>query len=142
MIPKQLVERLRALSEPVPVPARLPTAAEVAAAEAELGRRFHPDLRQYLLELSDVVFGALEPVTLTSPDSHTHLATVCDDAWEGYDVPRELLPFCEDNADFYCLTEAGAVVFWSHDGETEERWPILAAWIEQVWIEEQSEDDE
>ncbi|WP_116919250.1 SMI1/KNR4 family protein [Tamilnaduibacter salinus] len=47
-----------------------------------------------------------------------------------------LLPFCEDNSDFYCLTPTGEVVFWSHNGSTAESWPNLATWIFQVWIGE------
>lgn len=147
MIPKPLVQRLRLLNEEVPTPMRLPTTDEVTAAEKELGIRFHPDLRQYLLELSDVVFGTLEPVTITDPESHTHLIDVCESAWNDYEMPRTLTPFCEDNADFHCLNDKGEVVFWSHNGTTDEKWSNLAAWIEEVWIgeedgAEEDEDDE
>jgi hypothetical protein len=31
---------------------------------------------------------------------------------------------------------AGEVVFWSHEGATDERWPDLATWIREVWIAE------
>ena len=52
------------------------------------------------------------------------------------DVFEELLPICEDNGDYYCLNQAGEVVFWSHNGATAEKWRNLADWIKQVWIEE------
>jgi hypothetical protein len=143
MIPQALIKRLRSLSEPAPTPLRLPTPAEVAAVEKELGIAFHLDLRQYLLEASDVVFGTFEPVTVGDPEAHTDMIRVCQGAWDDYGLPRDLIPVCEDNADFYCLNKAGQVVFWSHDGASDEKWSSLAEWIETLWIgESESDDDE
>jgi len=61
---------------------------------------------------------------------------VCKEAWEDYGVPRNLLPICENNADFYCINQAGEVVFWSHNGWSNEKWQDPASWIEEVWIGE------
>ncbi len=133
----EAIAELRELNEEVPKPMRLPTAAEVATAEVRLKRKFHADLRKYLLEASDVVVGAMEPVTIAPPTGHTDMVRVCEDAWEHMELPRELLPICEDNGDYYCMNEAGAVVFWSHnDGDVTEEWADLATWIEEVWIGE------
>ena len=41
---------------------------------------------------------------------------------------------CEDNGDFYCINRTGEVVYWSHNGATDERWPNLATWISEAWI--------
>jgi hypothetical protein len=125
---------LRVRNEPVPRPLRLPTPSEVAEAERRLAVRFHPDIQRYLLEASDVVYGVKEPVTITCRDSHTDLFRVAAHAWDGFGVPRELLPICEDNADFYCMNSSGEVVFWSHNGWSSEKWSSLAEWIEQVWL--------
>jgi hypothetical protein len=81
-----------------------------------------------------MVFGTIEPVTLNVPGAHTDLLQVAHDAWDEWSVPRELLPICEDNANFYCISESGEVCYWSHDGAGEERWPDLASWIEDVWL--------
>lgn len=125
---------LRRRNEPVPRPLRLPTPEEVADAERRLAVSFPPDFRRYLVEVSDVTCGVLEPVTITRPESHTDLFKVAESAWNGYGVPRELLPLCEDNADFYCMNPTGEVVFWSHNCWSSEKWPGLADWIEQVWL--------
>ena len=150
------IRRLRELNEPVPKPMRLPAATAVAAAERELGVTFHPDYLKFLLEASDVVYGALEPATIGRKRAHTDLVRMAHDAWTLMELPRELLPICEDNGDYYCMNERGEVVYWSHDGSeqqassllrrgadglgpsaaTDERWPNLATWIQQVWIEE------
>jgi hypothetical protein len=130
----ETLEELRSLNEPVPQPFRLPTEAEVDAAEARLGISFPADYRRYLLEASDVVFGTIEPAVVTPDAGHLDLVETARSAWDEMDVPRDLLPICEDNGDYHCLNARGEVVYWSHDGASDERWPDLATWIQEVWI--------
>lgn len=135
----EAIAALRARNEPVPILARLPTPAEVDAAERACGAHFHPDYRRFLLEASDVVFGALEPAQVTPDAGHLSLADIAEEAHESAELPKRLLPICADNGDYYCMRASGKspeVVFWSHDGGTDERWPDLAAWIEAVWLGE------
>lgn len=40
------------------------------------------ELREFLLKVSDVVYGRLEPVTVTDPQSHTYLPEVTAVAWD------------------------------------------------------------
>ena len=136
----EAIQHLRALNEPVPKPMRLPSAAAVAAAERKLGLTFHPDYRRFLLEASDVVYGTLEPATVGQRHAQSDLVAMAEEAWTEMELPRELLPICEDNGDYYCMNPRGEVVFWSHDGSSDERWPSLAEWIQQVWIEENQDD--
>lgn len=128
------IRRLRSHAKQLPIPRRLPTEGELKEVEARLGRNFHPDFRRYLLEASDVWYGHKSPVTIVNSNSHTFLERVAESAWNGYGVPTALLPVCEDNADFYCMNDRGQVVFWSHDGSTEELWGNLAIWIDAVWL--------
>lgn len=129
----EVIRQLRSVNEPVPKPRRLPTESEVEQAQAALGVTFHPDYRKYLLAASDVVYGTTEPCTIVG-GGHTNLASVAADAW-AMGVPRGLVPICEDNGDYFCMNGAGEVVFWSHDGTTDERWSDLATWIQRVWID-------
>ena len=131
-----VIAELRELNEPVPKPLRLPNADEVAGAENQLGVKFPDDYRRYLLEASDVVFGSLEPAVVIPDAGHLSLVEMAETAWDEMEVPRELLPFCEDNGDYYCLNPNGAVEYWSHDGATDEKWKDLATWIKEVWIDE------
>lgn len=124
------------MNEPVPKPLRLPTLDEVSATERTLGIVFHSDYRRYLIEASDVVHGRLEPGTVVPGGGHTDLIPMVQAAWRDMGLPRELLPICEDNGDYYCITGSGEVVYWSHNGPTDERWPDLATWIQKVWIDE------
>jgi hypothetical protein len=131
-----VIAELRELNEPVPKPLRLPTENEVDAVESRLGIKFPADYRQYLLQASDVVFGALEPAIVTPDAGHLDLSDMAQTAWDEMEVPRKLLPFCADNGDYYCLDESGEVEYWSHNGATDERWKDLATWIKEVWINE------
>ena len=129
----EAIAQLRSLNEPVPKPFRLPTLDEVAHAEAEIGVAFHSDLKEYLLEASDVVVGTLEPITIVPPESHTHVASVLANARLA-GIPEDSIPICEDNGDYYLIHPDGHISYWSHDGFSDERWPKLSDWIKNVWI--------
>lgn len=79
----QVIQELRALNEPVPKPLRLPTPEEINAVEERVGYKFHPDFRTYLRQASDVVYGALEPVTVTPDSGHTDLRPVASSSAQG-----------------------------------------------------------
>jgi len=125
------ISELRRLNRPVPLPGKLPTEAQVVEAEAQAALTFHPDFRRYLLEASDVVVGFIEPVTLDG--GHTALSAVLKAARQR-GIPEGWIPVCEDNSNFYLITEAGEIAYWAHDGATTETWLNLATWISVVWI--------
>lgn len=140
---QKVIIKLRTLNELVPKPLRLPSREEIAQVERQLGVSFHPDLTHYFLEASDVTYGVFEPVTIHANSGHTYLLHVVERA-RAIGVPEELLPICDDNSDYFCMTSDGTVVFWSHDagGLTGETWNDLATWIEKVWIEESQDMDD
>lgn len=129
----QAFEELRNRNEEVPIPSKPPKDSDVAVMEKQLGVVFHPDYRRFLKEASHIVYGPIEPATIMEPDSHTYLPKVVSSA-KAYGVPNDLFPFCEDNADFYCLDATGAVIYWSHNGWDATRYQNLADWIEDVWL--------
>lgn len=129
------INELRKLNEPVPTPFRLPTKEEIRAAEARLGVTFHEDYKRFLLEASDVVYGTCEPAAIVPNAGHRDLFQMAEAAWGIDGVPHDLLPFCFDNGNYFCLNEAGEVVYWDHNGTTDEKWRDLAMWIKRVWIE-------
>jgi hypothetical protein len=123
--------------EQIPIedsPFRPPTDDEIAAAEQRLGVSFHPDYRAFLRGGGDVGNSTLEPAVILPGSRHLDLFQIAGAAWL-MGVPRHLLPFVEDNGDYFCLTPTGDVVYWSHNGTTDERWPSIAEWRQQVCIE-------
>ena len=131
----EVLSELRRLNEPVPKPFRLPTETEVNEAEKKLGIRFHPDYRKFLLVASDVCFGTLEPGVVIPDAGHQDLFEIISDARE-MGVPGDVLPFCADTGDYFCMDAKGQVIYWSHNGKTDEQWPNLETWIAEVWIGE------
>jgi hypothetical protein len=133
----EAIQALRMRNEPVPIPLRLPAEAEVEAAERRLRFEFPPDYRRYLLEASDVVVGTLEPAVVVPGSGNLDLVEIAESAWGEMDVPRDLLPICQDNGDYFCLNAKSEVVYWSHDGVVNEKWADLASWIQEVWLLEE-----
>jgi hypothetical protein len=131
----EVIVELRELNEPVPKPFRLPTEAEVSAAEKRLNVKFHEDYRRFLLEASDVVVGTLEPAMVAADCGYLNLVEIAEYAWDEMEVPLTLLPICEDNGDYYCLNKKGEVEFWTPDGTVNDKWDNLAVWIKEVWID-------
>ena len=131
----EVIVELRELNEPVTKPFRLPTEAEVNAAEKRLNVKFHEDYRRFLLEASDVVYGPLEPAMVAADCGYLNLCEMAEYAWDEMELPLTLLPICEDNGDYYCLNKKGEVEFWTPDGTTNDKWDNLAVWIKEVWID-------
>ncbi|MBU3059678.1 MULTISPECIES: SMI1/KNR4 family protein [Pseudomonas] len=133
---EEVIEQLRELNEPVPVPLELPDDDLLVEIEEQLLINLPFELREFLLKVSDVVYGRLEPVTVTDPQSHTYLPEVAATAWD-LGVPRDLVPICEDRGDYYCVDQEGEVVLWSGDEAelTDERWDSVWHWARDVWLE-------
>jgi SMI1-KNR4 cell-wall len=112
----------------------LPDDQLLASYEKELGVAFSDDYKRFLKEASNVFFGTKDPLTVT--EHRVLRGEVADALVEArrLGVPHDWLPICEDNGDYYCLTPSGEVRFWALDGLTDESWPNLASWIEEVWI--------
>jgi hypothetical protein len=133
---EEIIEQLRELNEPVPVPLELPEEEVLVEIEEQLLINMPFGLREFLMTVSDVIYGRLEPVTVTDPHSHTYLPEVAAQAWdEG--VSRELIPLCATDGDYYCVEEDGTVVLWEAEtGElAEESWETVWHWARDVWLE-------
>lgn len=130
---QDVIANLRLLNEPVPSPLTRPTLDDVARVEGILKRKLPDDFVALQLGAGDVVYGHYEPTTLAPDSGHTYIVQVAQDAWQS-GVPKSHLPICEDNGDYFCLTEDGKVVYWSHDGVSIESWPSLECWVQEVWL--------
>jgi hypothetical protein len=144
---RTIFNKLRELNHTLPKPVPLHTEVEVNWVEDLLGIKFPPSYRLYLLEYADVYFGTFELCHLhDSPSDYRYLMTTLETARQFYHLPEHLIPFLEDNADFYCFDLQTAheykVKFWSHnDGAVTEEWENFADWVERCWIGEHLEDD-
>jgi len=133
---EDVIEQLRELNEPVPVALELPDEDLLVEIEEQLLINLPFELREFLLKVSDVVYGSLEPVTACDPQSHTYLPEVAAVAWD-HGVPRDLLPLCQSGNDYYLVDIEGQVLLWSADaGElSDESWDSVWHWVKEVWLE-------
>ncbi|GCE80714.1 SMI1/KNR4 family protein [Komagataeibacter oboediens] len=105
--------------------------------EKMTGFLFSNDYKKILKTVSNAFVGTLSLLTLESgkKDVYGELKTTCDEA-HALGVPKAWLPICEDNGDYYCLTPNGTVRFWDQNGSSDETWPNLATWVQDVWLED------
>jgi hypothetical protein len=76
-------------------------------------------------------------------DSSTpmYILNELNNAREYFDLPKHLIPFVNDNDDFFCFDlKSNApdykVVYWSHNGTTDEKWDNFLNWTEKCLIGE------
>ena len=130
----EIIEALRAVNEPVAVPLELPEEDALVEIEEQLFVALGADFKEFLLTVSDVVYGSLEPVTAADANSHTYLPEVAAVAWD-QGLPRDLLPICESNGGYYCIDEEGLVSYWQDGKLSEENWNHIWDWAKEVWLE-------
>ncbi len=134
---EEVIEQLRELNEPVPVPLELPEEETLVDIQEQILIHLPFALREYLLQVSDVVYGRLEPVTAADPQSHTYLPEVAATAWP-LGVPREFVPLCEDRGNYYVVEDDGTVLLWEADTteiNEDETWESVWHWVRDVWLE-------
>jgi hypothetical protein len=131
---QKIIEKLRASAQAVPVPLDLPDEDQLLDIEEALLTQLPKSLRTFLLTVSDLVIGSLEPATAADPHAHTYLADMAAFAWER-GLPRHLLPFCKTGSCYYCINLEDAVVIWSPaSGESDAEWEDIWHWAEAVWL--------
>lgn len=131
---EDVIDLLKENNQPVPVPLDLPDDDDLVEIEEQILISLPDDYKHFLLEVSDVVYGSLEPATVMDPQSHTYLPELAATAWD-VGMPREYIPICEYSDGYYCITQEGEVLMWMHGDSTEEEWPSIWNWAKDVWLE-------
>lgn len=131
---EDIIEELRERALVVPVPLELPDEDQLVEIEEQILVPLPWEFREFLLQVSDVIYGSLEPVTVTDPHSHTYLPEVAATAW-AMGLPRELIPVCEYRSEIYGISEEGEVVRWADGAVTDDSWPSIWHWVRDVWLE-------
>jgi hypothetical protein len=111
----------------------LPTEDELILIEEEILLPIPRELKSFLLQVSDVVLGSLEPVTVADPGAHTHLSEVTCNAW-AIGLPRELMVVCKAGEEYYCITQEGNIKLWCDGEYLDEGWEDIWQWAEQIWV--------
>jgi hypothetical protein len=112
----------------------LATDEHLDSVEAALGVSLPESYRHYLKSYAHRQIGAYAPYSALELENAIQTART-------QEVEPYLLPFLEDNADYFCFDMRSKVpeppvVFWSHNGTSDETWPNFAAWVEECWLGE------
>jgi len=135
-----MLKKLKKLGERMPI--SLPTNSDIQKTQQDLAITFHPDYVRFQCKISTISFGVIEPLIIGERTEHLNFRSAFADTRGLAGFPKDLFPICEDNGDYYCMKSDGKspkVVYWSHNGRTNEEWADLATWIEEVWIGENEE---
>ncbi len=130
---EEIIEQLREQCIEVSTPLELPSDDELVLAEEQMLMPLPYEYRLFLLEVSDVVFGTLEPATAADERSHTYLPEMAAQAWDS-GMPREYIPICEYNGGYACIEQDGKILFWAHGELSEESWEDIWYWARDVWL--------
>lgn len=130
---QDVIDALRDANLDVAMPLELPEFDDVIEAEEAICVPLHPDFKQFLLTVSDVICGSLEPVTVADPGAHTHLPEVAAEAWS-IGLSREQTPICAFDGGYYAVTIEGAVVYWTPESGEIEEWTSIWEWAREVWL--------
>ncbi|MBK4717175.1 MULTISPECIES: SMI1/KNR4 family protein [Tenebrionibacter/Tenebrionicola group] len=129
------ISRLITLSEGERNNLPLPDDALISEYEKSTGFIFLSDYKKVIKTVGNVFYGSIDLLSLTRDKKYYgELSTALIEARE-QGLPKDWLPICEDNASYYCIDPKGIIRFWTTDGYSDESWPNLARWINEVWIE-------
>lgn len=135
---EDIVELLRENNELVPVPLELPDEDTLVEIQEALLIHLPYEYKIFLLTVSDVICGSIEPCTVADPHSHTYLPEVTAQAWD-IGLPRHLIPICENLGRYYVIAQDGEVSLWEPGMEEEstegETWDSIWHWARDVWLE-------
>jgi hypothetical protein len=130
---EDVIDELRELAEIVPVPLELPEHEDIVLVEEQILISIPFEFRCFLLEVSDVIYGAIEPVTVMDPSSHTYLPEVCAVAWDR-GLPRHVIPLCEAPGGYYCVEQDDSVRLWADGDFQEDTWLSVWQWAKDIWL--------
>jgi hypothetical protein len=122
----------------------LPSEEDVLFIEKNLNIKYPKSYLDYLLNYSNIIFGFFDHLKMTVIEDFEWLyaINVINDAWDIDGVPKYLIPFIQDNGDYYCFdtrTEKDgeySIKYWSHNGTTDEKWDNFMDWVEKCWLGE------
>lgn len=113
----------------------LPDDGLIIEYEKNTGFTFSSDYKKVLKEVGNIFYGTIELLSLTKDKAcYGELISALSDARQ-QGLPYDWLPICEDNGSYYCITPEGIIRYWTTDGYSNDKWPNLASWINEVWIE-------
>lgn len=132
---QDIIDALRANNQATAFPLALPDDDDLLDVEESILLPLPRDYKHFLLTVSDVIVGKLEPATAADPSSHTYLVELTSQAWdEG--LPRDLIPVCYHEGAYYCIDQEGRIGCWQQGSFSDSEWDSIWQWARDVWLGE------
>lgn len=136
---RELFEQLKDLGwqdEDIP----LANESEIEKIEYELGISFPNSYKTFAKSYLSIGLRGIQFLPLSSSEP-MYLLSELNNARNYFDLPNHLIPFINDNDDYYCFdlnsnSSDYKIVYWSHNGSTNEKWDNFLDWIEKCLIGE------
>lgn len=101
----------------------------------KLGFIFSLEYLEFIKSGYDLGDAPLDALEISNPPSYADIFEALESARKYYQLPKDLCPICENNSDYYCLNQKGEVVFWSHNGATDDGWLNVTVWRNSMAVE-------
>jgi predicted component of viral defense system (DUF524 family) len=95
---------------------------------------FSEELQIFFKEASTIFYGIYSPLLLSDDPSKNEGFSNALCYMKKMNAPKDWIPFCENNGDYFCIDAVDKVHYWSNSGASEEVWDSLSDWIENVWL--------
>lgn len=123
-----------------------PTQKSIDELEKKLNIILPNSYKEYLLKYSNIYYGGFELYKPLFDNSRLDMVKGIEEATKYHNIAQNLIPFLFDNGDYYCFNinknaPDYEVVFWSHNGHTNEKWKNFLDWVEKCWIGEHENTD-
>jgi hypothetical protein len=136
---EKLFEQMKSLGwqdEDIP----LAIEAEIEKVEVELGIYFPISYKAFARDYLNIGLRGIQFLPLES-SKPMYLLSELNSARKYFGLPNHLIPFINDNDDYYCFDLKSNdsdynVVYWSHNGTTNEKWKNFLDWMEKCLIGE------
>lgn len=131
----EIVDQLREQNQDRFASIELPDEDDLVIIQEQLLLHLPADLKDFLLSVSDVVYGQIQPVTVTDEHASSHLPEMTFIAWDR-GMPRELIPICEYLQGYYFIAQEGYIGVWGPKKgiDDDAHWDSIWEWCEVVWL--------
>ena len=131
----EIVDELRTVNQAGYASIELPDEDQLVLVQEQILLHLPADLKDFLLNVSDIVYGSIEPVTVSDEHLATYLPEMTFVAWDR-GMPREYIPICEHPEGYYFIAQEGYISIWSSTRGVNEKlyWDSIWDWCEDIWL--------
>ena len=128
-----LMAKLKSNTAEPAVSFRSPNEKDFQKVEKILNRALSKEGREFFQASGAILVPPYELAVAVEEAGYQFVCNIALSAWEE-GAPKDSLPICLDNGNYFFLRDDGVVAYWDHNGFTQEFWASLEIWIEKVLL--------